>query len=433
VARHEGFVVFVRGALPGDRVRATVVRRKPRYAEAHLEEIVDPSPLRRAPECRHVDDCGGCEWQALDYTAQCELKQSQVVESLEHIGHLRDVAVEPIVSMPFPWGYRNKMEYSFGEDATGRLMLGLHRRGSWQEIVEVDQCRLAPVEIETARAAVVRVCRALGLRAHRRETGAGGPLRHLVVRRGLASGDLLLNLFVCRRMPEEQDLLERLRTACQFTSLGLTVNEAPADAAVGVGPFMLQGPPYLRETLADVKLHVPALAFLQTDTVMCDRLYETALRLAAPRMDRHAFDLYCGIGSLSLPLAGRAATVTGIEAQDEAVDAARDNARRNGIENVAFQSGDVRVALKWMLPLPAERRPAVVLTDPPRAGMSKKAVMRMAALGADRIVYVSCNPATLAGNAAQLTELGYTLRRVAPVDMFPHTHHVETVALFERT
>jgi 23S rRNA (uracil1939-C5)-methyltransferase len=488
VARHEGFVVFVRGAVPGDRVRATVVKRKPRYAEARLDEILSASPLRRSAACGHVGECGGCEWQTLDYGAQLELKQSQVLEALEHIGHLTEFDVEPIQGMEHPWGYRNKMEYSFGEDDDGRLLLGLHRRGSWRDIVELDQCRLAPPEIEAARIAVADACRALGLRAYRRAadhapprradavagpgggsaTGSdartaeadeavgsitadapatagreaghdaspgsdGGPLRHLSVRHGLTSGDILLNLFVSRRFDEEQALLERVRAACRFTSFAVTVNEAPADAAIGIGPFMLEGPPFLRETLADVLLHVPAPAFLQTNTLMCSRLYETALRFAAPDPERPAFDLYCGIGSLSLPLARRSASVTGIETQEEAVDAARENARRNGITNVTFQAADVRVALKWMLPLPEEERPAVVLTDPPRAGMSRKAVQRMAALGADRIVYVSCNPATLAGNSAELAELGYRLRRVAPVDMFPHTHHIETVALLEAT
>jgi 23S rRNA (uracil1939-C5)-methyltransferase len=483
VARHEGFVVFVRGAVPGDRVRATIVKRKPRYAEARLDEVLSASPLRRGAACGHVGDCGGCEWQTLDYAAQLELKQSQVLEALEHIGHLTDFDVEPIQGMEHPWGYRNKMEYSFGEDDDGRLLLGLHRRGSWRDIVELDQCRLAPPEIEAARAAVAEACRALGLRAYRRAAGRprrrrpdaapdgppatqagapedhdalgspsadareadagtghdagpepdGGPLRHLSVRHGRTSGDLLLNLFVSGRFPEEQALLDRVRAACRFNSFGITVNEAPADAAIGIGPFMLEGPPFLRETLAGVPLHVPAMAFLQTNTLMCSRLYDTALRFAEPDPSRPAFDLYCGIGSLTLPLARRSASVTGIETQEEAIDAARENARRNAITNVSFQAADVRVALKWMLPLPEAERPAVVLTDPPRAGMSRKAVQRMAALGAERIVYVSCNPATLAGNAAELAELGYRLRRVAPVDMFPHTHHIETVALFEAT
>lgn len=440
VARHDGFVVFVRGAVPGDRVRATVRRRKPRYAEAGLDEILKPSALRRAPVCRHVAECGGCEWQSLDYAAQLDLKQQQVVESLEHIGRLRGFHVDEIAGMDHPWEYRNKMEYSFGEDADGRLLLGLHKRGSWRQIVETDGCRLASAEMRQARRAVQDACRALGLRSYRRDTDergrrsseAGGSLRHLVVRRGLDSGDLFLDLFVSHRSPEESGIVALVRAAgCRFTSFAVTVNESPADAAVGVGPFMLEGPPFFRESLAGVALRVPAAAFLQTNSEMCARLYGIALDLAAPDPGRPAFDLYCGIGGLTIPLARSAARVTAVEVQQEAVDAAHENARLNDAHGIAFHAGDARVVLKGMVPPAGADVPASVITDPPRAGMSKKAVARMAALGAERLVYVSCNPATLSNNAAQLAELGYVLRRVAPVDMFPHTHHIETVALFE--
>jgi len=432
VARHDGFVVFVRGAVPGDRVRATVRRRKRRYAEAHLDELLEPSPRRRSPACDHVGQCGGCEWQTLEYAAQLEYKQAQVVESLEHIAGLRDVPVDPIAGMDDPWGYRNKMEYSFGTDDEGQLLLGLHRRGSWRDIIETGACRLAPPEIEAARAAVADACRLLGLDAYSRDAEQpGGPLRHLVVRRGRVGGDLFLNLFVHRRFPEERRLVDLVARTCDVSSFAVTVNESPADAAVGEGPFMLIGPPWFRETLAGTPLRVPAAAFLQTNSAMCDVLYDTALRYAAPDARHPAWDLYCGIGSLSLPLARRASHIVAIEVQEEAVAAAAENARLNDVANVEFHAGDVRVVLKGMLPVPPDERPSVVIADPPRAGMSKKAVARMAALEADRLVYVSCNPTTLAANAMQLDELGYALRRVAPVDMFPHTHHIESVALFE--
>lgn len=480
IAHSDGMVVFVRGAVPGDRVLVTVTRRKPRFADARLIEVLSPSPLRREAVCRHVDDCGGCEWQSLEYQAQLRFKQDQVVESLEHIGGLRQgpdgFSVEPILGMEQPWGYRNKMEYSFGEDHDGRLVLGLHRRGSWREIVELDGCRLAPPAIEAAREAVAEACRELGLRSYRharpaadeardeapatRDVEAPDPaddkapaptnleaaeaapaggqgderrlLRHLVARHAVASDDLLLNLVVSRRFSEEAELARRVVAQTGATSFGVTVNSTPADTAAGDGPFMLAGPPWFNETLAGVPLRVPATAFLQTNSRMCSRLYETALRLAEPDPRREAYDLYCGIGSLSLTLATHAAHVTGIELQDESIEAAAENARLTGTANTTFVAGDVRRVLKELLPLTPERTPAVVLADPPRAGMSRKAVERMAALGADRIVYVSCNPSTLAGNAVWLAELGYRLTRVAPVDMFPQTHHIEAVARFER-
>ena len=438
VARLDGFVIFVRGAVPGDRVRARVTRRKKGHGEARTLEVVVPSPDRVAPVCDHSLECGGCEWQTLAYAAQLAFKQRQVVESLEHLGHLTGYELEPIRGMDHPWRYRNKMEFSFGEDDEGRLVLGLHKRGSWREIVDVVDCRLASERMNRARLAVADACRALGLRPFGRADHRG-LLRHLVVREGRASGDLLLNLFVAARFSEEAELVERVTAESGCTSFAVTVNDTPADAAVGDGPHMLLGPPYLRERIAGVDLRVPATAFLQTNSAMCEELYATALRFAAPEPDRPAVDLYCGIGSLSLPLARRARHVEAIEVQPEAVEAAQVNAGLNGIRDIGFHAADVRPLLKFP-PHPVldagraddADRPAVVLVDPPRAGLARRALQRAAALGADRFVYVSCNPTTLAGNGMELSDLGYSLTRVAPVDMFPQTHHVETVALFER-
>lgn len=438
VARVDDFVVFVRGAVPGDRVRARVTRRKKSHAEARTVELLSPSPRRVSPACTHFADCGGCEWQTLDYAAQLEFKQQQVVDSLLRLGHLEGYELETIRGMGHPWRYRNKMEFSFGEPDDGTPRLGLHRRGSWREIVEIEDCCLASSRMNRARRAVAEAARALHLRPFSRE-GHHGLLRHLVVREAKASHDLLLDLFVTSRFPEEAALAARVAALCGCTSFAVTVNATPADAAVGDGPHMLLGPPFLRERIAGVDLRVPARAFLQTNTAMCEVLYATALRFAQTDRQRPAVDLYCGIGSLSLALTRRAAWVHGVELQEEAVAAARENAVLNATDNVTFYTGDVRPLLKYPphATLDAGRgdasaRPAVVLADPPRAGLARRALQRAAALGAERLVYVSCNPTTLAGNGAELAELGYRLRRVAPVDMFPHTHHVETVALFVR-
>jgi 23S rRNA (uracil1939-C5)-methyltransferase len=437
VARLDGFVLFVRGAVPGDRVRARVTRRKKGHGEARALEIISPSPDRVPFVCEHAADCGGCEWQTLDYPVQLAFKQRQVVESLEHLGHLTDYELEPIRGMADPWRYRNKMEFSFGEDEDGRLVLGLHKRGSWRDVVDVVDCRLASERMNRARLAVADTCRDLGLRPFGRDDHVG-LLRHLVVREGRSSGDLLINLFVAAPFPEEAELVERVSALSGCTSLAITVNDTPADAAVGE-PRQLLGPPHFRERLAGIDLRVPATAFLQTNSAMCDELYDIALRFAAPDPSRPAVDLYCGIGSLSLPLARLASHVEAIEIQPEAIAAAHANAELNDVHNIGFHAADVRPLLKFA-PHPVldtdrsddADRPAVVLVDPPRAGMARKALQRAAALGADRFVYVSCNPTTLAGNGAELRDLGYVLKRVAPVDMFPQTHHVETVALFER-
>jgi 23S rRNA (uracil1939-C5)-methyltransferase len=484
IARIDDFVLFVRGALPGDRVRARVTRRKRNYAEARVVDLLEPSPLRVGSGCTSAAQCGGCEWQVLSYEAQLRFKQEQVVESLAHIGGQHEgepggYVLEPIRGMTEPWRYRNKMEFSCAEES-GRLLIGLHKRGSWREIVETDECRLASPQIEAARAAVADACRALHLRAYDREgryrpaaavgddhvaepagpgesegpRGGGGEqrgapwngaeqghadeqpgqpdrglLRHLVVRHGSASGDVMAHLFVAHRFPEAAELAARVQASGTVTSFALTVNDSPADAAVGGPARMLFGPPFFRETLAGVPLHVPLTAFLQTNSAMCSELYQTAVRFADLQPADLVWDLYCGLGSLSLLLARGAATVDAVEVQPEAITAAKGNARLNEIGNVHFHVGDVRKVLKDP---PPPGRADVIVVDPPRAGLSRKALARAAALGARRFVYVSCNPTTLAGNAAELDALGYRLARVAPVDMFPHTHHIETVALFER-
>ena len=439
VARADDFVVFVRGAVPGDRVLARVTRRKRAYAEARALEVVSPSPDRIAPRCAHHGVCGGCEWQTLAYDTQLRFKEQQVVESLRRLGHVDGFALEPIRGAADPWRYRNKMEFSFGSAEDGSPALGLHRRGSWREIVPLADCPLASERMNGLRTAVAEACADLGLRPYDRDGGDGGLLRHLVVREGASSGDLLANLFVAARFPEERELAARVAAESGCTSFLITVNDSPADAAVGAPPVPLIGPDHIRERLAGCDLHVPAAAFLQTNTRACEILYETALRLAAPETTRPAVDLYCGIGSLSLPLAKASREVHAVEIQEAAIAAARANAGRNGVATAEFYAADVRPLLRFP-PHPVldggrtdERsRPAVVVTDPPRAGMARKALQRAAALGADRFVYVSCNPTTLAANAAELGELGYRLTTVAPVDMFPHTHHIETVARFER-
>ena len=455
VARHEGFVLFVRGAVPGDRVRARVVKRKRAHGEARVEELLAPSELRVPATCAHAEDCGGCEWQTVDYQAQLDYKQRQVTESLAHIGGLTDFQLEPIRGMAFPWRYRNKMEFSFGSDGQ-RSVLGLHRRGSWREIIDLQDCWLASERLNGARQAVGDACRALSLEPYS-QASHEGLLRHLVVREGKASGDLLLNLYVSERFAAERELAQRVAQAAPFTSFAVTVNRSLADAAVGEGPFMIVGPPYLREKLAGLPLRVPATAFLQTNSEMCGVLYQTAMRFAEPRPAQDAYDLYCGIGSISLLLAGQTRHVLGIEVQPEAVQAASENARLNEIGNVTFLAGDVRRLLKEKLAelstpetgpsgvgasgvgasepgstTPGHTPPGVVVVDPPRSGVAPKALARTAQLGAERLVYVSCNPTTLAANGAQLAEAGYRLVRVAPVDMFPQTHHIEAVALFER-
>jgi 23S rRNA (uracil1939-C5)-methyltransferase len=415
VARADGFVVFVTGALPGDRVRVRLQKAKRAYAEAKVVELLRPSEERIADSCVHDGEpCPGAPWQGLAYERQLAEKHGQVAEALERLGGLTDFELEPIEAALEQWRYRNKLEYSFGERG-GDLALGFHRRGSWHEVVDVDDCLLASERNNEARNSVREWARRSGLSAYDRRTH-DGVLRNLVVREGRRTGQVQTRLVTSPAQIPRPPV--DLHTVIEGSGSGTD------------GPTGALGAEYLQEELCGLELQVSSAAFLQTNTEMAERLFAIAGDLAGLDGSERLFDLYCGIGTIGLSLASRAGEVWGLESVPEAVADAEENARRNGIDNASFVSGDARLGIRPLL----ERagRPDVVVVDPPRAGLSKKIVRRVLECQAPRIVYVSCNPTTLAPNASQLVEAGYTLRRVKPVDMFPQTPHVECVALFER-
>jgi 23S rRNA (uracil1939-C5)-methyltransferase len=415
IARRNGYVVFVAGALPGDRVRAEVTRAKRGYAEARTVEIVEPSTDRVPERCDHGGEpCPGAPWQALPYEEQLRHKQQQVDDALSRLGGLSGYELEPIEPAAEQWRYRNKLEYSFGE-RDDDLVLGYHARGRWDEVVDAKDCLLASEENNRARNEVRAWARAQGLPAYDRRTGTG-TLRNLVVREGRRTGELQT------RLVTSPDEIPRppvdLHTIVEGTGSGTD------------GPTGALGREHLIEELCGLRFRISHSAFFQTNTEMAERLYAIAAEMAALDGRERLYDLFCGIGTLGLTLAGRAGEVWGIELVPEAVADAEENARINGIGNARLRVGDARKAI---LPLLEEAgRPDVVVVDPPRAGLSKKVVRRLIECEAKRVVYVSCNPTTLAPNAAQLTGAGYRLRRVRPVDMFPQTPHIECVALLER-
>jgi 23S rRNA (uracil1939-C5)-methyltransferase len=416
VARRNGYVVFVAGALPGDRVTAEVTRAKRGYAEASAREIVRESPDRVPPRCDHGGEpCPGAPWQGLAYEEQLRHKQSQVEDALVRLGDLDGFELEPIEPAVEQWRYRNKLEYSFGE-RDGELVLGFHARGRWDLIVDADDCQLASGRNNARRNELRDWARALGLSAYDRRERRG-VLRNLVIREGRRTGQLQSRLVTSEaeipRPPVD------LHTIVEGTGDGTD------------GPTGALGAEYLEEELCGLRFRISHRAFFQTNTEMAERLYGIAARMAGLTGSERVFDLFCGIGTLGLTLAPRASEVWGIEIVEDAIADAEQNARLNGIENVRFRAGDVR---KEIRPLRDEAgQPDLVVVDPPRAGLSKKVVRRLIECEAQRIVYVSCNPTTLAPNAAQLGEAGYRLRRVRPVDMFPQTPHIECVALLERS
>jgi 23S rRNA (uracil1939-C5)-methyltransferase len=422
VARLDGYVVFVQDAIPGDRVRAEVQNAKRAYAQARAVEILEPSPERIAPRAAHP----GAPWQVLPYERQLEVKQEQVVDALHRIGRLEGFELEPIVPAVEQWRYRNKLEYSFGTDDTGRLVCGFHAPGRWEEIVEVRDCLLASEASNAVRERVVAWCRSQGLPAYDRR-GGQGLLRNLVVREGRRTGELQVRLVTS---PGQLDT-ESLSSAVEpVAGLLWTQTDSVAETTLAGETSLVSGRDRLREEIGGLRMHISSSAFFQTNTEMADRLYALALDYAQPSGTDRVFDLYCGIGTIGLLMAPRAAEVWGLELIEEAIADAIAGARRNEIDNAHFFAGDVRLAMRELVQRAG--RPDLLVVDPPRSGLSQKVVRRIIEAEPGRIVYVSCNPTTLAPNAAQLVEAGYALRKVRPVDMFPQTPHIEVVAVFDR-
>jgi 23S rRNA (uracil1939-C5)-methyltransferase len=415
--------VFVSGAIPGDRVRARVHKSKRAYAEARVDEIIEPSADRIEPVAHHP----GAPWQVLPYERQLEAKQDQVDDALRRIGRLDGYTLEPILPAQQQWRYRNKLEYSFGEDPGGRLVCGFHAPGRWDEIVEVTDCLLASEPANAVRERVVSWCREQGLRSFDRRSGEG-LLRNLVVREGRRSGQLQARLVMSSG--QEIDHASLSRAAEPLDGLLITTLDGVGETTQGGVTELLAGADRLDEEIAGLQFQISSQAFFQTNTEMAERLYGLAVEYARPRGAERAYDLYCGIGTVGLLFAPRVAEVWGLEIVEDAVADAIANAQLNEISNTHFFAGDVRLAMRDLV----ERagRPDLVLVDPPRAGLSQKVVRRILESEPQRIVYVSCNPTTLAPNAAQMVEAGYRLDRVRPVDMFPQTPHIECVALLER-
>jgi len=421
VARHDGYVVFVVAAIPGDRVRARITRPKRDYAEAITVEILEPSPERIPHTAPHP----GVPWQVMRYERQLEIKSQQVEEALRRIGKLDGFVMEPIVPASETWRYRNKMEYSFGNDEQGDLVYGFHAPGHWERIVPIVDCLIASERSNAASRKVLEWCRSRGLAAWDRRTHTGF-LRNLVVREGRRTGQIQVRLVT---MPGALDA-EGLAEAVDCDGLLWTQFDGVGETTALGETELVAGTDYLDEEVNGLRFRISPHAFFQTNTEMAEKLYAVAGEYAALRGFERVYDLYCGIGTIGLTLAPRAAELWGLELIEPAIADAISNARLNEIDNAHFFAGDVRVALRELVKEAGS--PDVVVVDPPRAGLSTKVVRRIVDSAPKRVVYVSCNPTTLAPNAAQLVEAGYVLRSVTPVDMFPQTPHIECVALLER-
>ncbi len=418
VARLDGYVVFVQGGLPGDRVLARVTKSKRAYAEARAVEVLEAGPDRIEP----VADHPGAAWQVLPYEKQLETKSEQVEDALRRIGKLDGFEFEPIVPAVAQWRYRNKLEYSFGTAADGTLICGFHAPGRWDEIVSVADNKLASERGNELREQTLAVLREARIPAWDRATGRG-TLRNLVVREGRATGQHQVRIVTS---PTDGLPIEALRERVGADSLWWTQTSGVSETTTGGKSQLLAGNPQLEDHLGALRFLISPDAFFQTNTEMASVLYDVAVEYAELHGTEKVFDLFCGIGTIGMTMAPRARTVHGLELVQDAIQDAAENAKLNEITNASFYAGDVRTSLKDLVE--EAGKPDVVVVDPPRAGLSQKVVRRIVDAAPDTIVYVSCNPTTLAPNAAQLVEAGYRLEKVRPVDLFPQTPHIECVA-----
>jgi 23S rRNA (uracil1939-C5)-methyltransferase len=433
VARVGGYVVFVPGGVPGDRLEVRLTQVRPRFARGGIERVVTPSDLRVEPPCPYVGRCGGCRLQHVRYEAQLAFKQRQVAECLARLGGLgpaEAIPVAPIIGAPSAFGYRNKMEFTFAE-ADGRAIVGLHEAERFDAILDIDRCLLQSDALNAVLAEVRSFVRETGWSVYQQETEAG-LLRFLMLREGQLTGEIMVNLVTASPdVATARALADRLQARCPgVTAVVLNVNPKKAAVAVGVEEHPIAGDEVIRERLGGLTFAISANSFFQTNTRQAERLFGIVGEYAGLTGQETVFDLYAGTGAISLILARQARAVYGIEVVPAAVEDAQRNARANGITNCTFLTGEVR----HVLPDLARQgvRADVVIADPPRAGFHPKALAGVLAQAPRRIVYVSCNPATLGRDLGTLHAGGYRIAAVQPIDMFPHTAHIEVVARLER-
>ena len=422
VARVEGCAVFIPNAIAGERYRIRIEKVGKTWAAARITEILEKSPHRIQRECPISSSCGGCDFWHMDYAEETRLKADRVRQALNRIGAER-LETLPILEAPTCYGYRNKAQYPVASHK-GRVYAGFFKAGTHQ-VVENSRCLILPEETEQVKNTVIDYVNQYGISAYDESTGKG-LLRHIYVRRGTVSGQVLVCL-VCngRKLPKAEQLIRKLETVAGFTTLVLSVNTRPGNAVLGEEFITLYGPGYIEDTLCGLTFRLSPRSFYQVNHHQAQRLYEAAISQAEITGEDLVLDLYCGVGTITLCMAKAAGRVIGVEVVEAAVRDARENALRNGIENAEFFCGD---AGKAALDLEARGiRPDVVVVDPPRKGLNADTVEALSKMAPRRIVYVSCDPATLARDVALLKEKGYSLKNAMAADLFPRCAHVESI------
>ncbi len=427
VAKVNGYVVLVYGGIPGDVVKAQITKKKTNFAEAKILQITKESNLRTKPACSYFGFCGGCTWQNLKYEEQLRFKTKQVKDSLERIGDFTDPPVQNALGSDHVFYYRNKMEYAFSPHPDKKLVLGLHPRKRFDLVFDLKECFL---QSETANKIVdfVRTfAKEKNLRAydHRSQSGL---LRFLVIKEGKNTDETMVNLVTYKGdFPPVKDFCDAIFSNFpSVKSIVRNINSKLSQIAVGEVEEHLGGERIITEKLGKFVFEISSNSFFQTNPTQAEKLYQMVLKLADLQGDEEVLDLYCGNGTISLFLSSAAKKVIGVEAVEEAVQNARRNAELNGVKNCEFIHGETKKVLKGFEQ--DKKIPHLVVIDPPRAGLHPRVIKSLLNMKPLKIVYVSCNPTTLARDLKIFCEKDYNLENVQPVDMFPHTFHIESVA-----
>ena len=439
LARVDGFVVFVQEAVPGDRVRAKIYKRKKNYAEAVVDELLEASDLRRAPRCFYFGTCGGCQWQHVAYEAQQDYKRQSVEEALVHQGGFDDVEVQPTIGAEHPYYYRNRMDFSFsnqrwltreeidsGKDFNTDFALGLHVSGNPFKVLDLHECHLQSKLSARLVNGVREVAKERGWAAWDIK-GHEGYLRHLVLREPFHTDDFMVNLVTSRYEEERVDELaaffrEEFPEVSTFVN---TINTSKSDTIYGEEAHVVFGPGTVQDTIGPYTFEIGPEDFFQTNTRQAERLYEVARDFAGLQPDDVVYDLYCGTGTISLFVSEEVDKVVGIELSEETVEQARASAKRNDVDNCTFHAGEIRNTLNREF-VHDHGQPDVLIADPPRPGLHKTVTKRITQMRPERFVYVSCNPQTQARDLGRLAD-HYAIEAVQPVDLFPQTQHIENV------
>ncbi len=427
IGRFEGKPVVIKHALPGETVLARVKRTRAEKAEAKPIAVLEPATHHVLPPCAHYEACGGCQRQQLGYDDQLQLKSNAVRELMGW----DEETYEGIVPSPSIFHYRNKMEYSFGDaEKDGPMTLGMHRRGRFMDVINTHQCLIVHEDFNRIQAATLAFFEERKVRQYHRKKHEG-TLRHLVIRRGEKTGQILVGLSVADPSAIDteayKDLLLDLELEHEIVGILLLVNRDLGDVVKDGDVRVIHGRSYYEERLFDLSFQVSFFSFFQTNTSGAERLYTEAIGLLDNHHDQVIYDLYSGTGTIAQVMARSARHVYGIEIVADAVKAARDNASSNALENVTFLAGDVFQTLPEI-----EEKPDLIVVDPPRVGLGQKTAARIAEYGVPQILYISCNPVTLKEDLETLAVSGYRVKRAKTVDLFPHTYHVESIALLEK-